>query len=79
MYVVLCTCAFGLRDFTVLKYRPLSQCTMEAKKQFLTYQKIYQYNAIMRNMCVCVDTSNTCVYVITEIKGSAKLVDKVIR
>ena len=53
MYVVLCTCAFGLRVFRVLKYRTLSQWTMEGKKQFLTYQKIYQYKTIMRNICVC--------------------------
>jgi hypothetical protein len=63
IYVVLCTCAFGLRVFTVLKYRMLSQCTMEAKKQFLTHKKIYQYNAIMRSMCVrvCVLTLLTLI------------------
>ena len=48
-------------------------------------KKIYQYNTIMRNVCVCVcvcvcvGTSNTYTYVITEMEGSTQLVDKAIK
>ena len=77
--------AFGLRIFTLLKNRTLSQCTMEAQE---TIPNIYKKSinitplcvmCVCVCVCVCVETSNTYTYVITEMLVSAKLVDKAIR
>jgi hypothetical protein len=62
-----------LLDFGMLRYLNTERwvnARWKHKKQFLTYQEIYQYNTTMRNICVCVcvcvGTSNTYTYVITE-------------